>query len=178
MSKSTNFISLISDLCVVSFDSKRTQSLCGFSDEHDGCSSHVVLRPFWLTLRIYPSGSSGFEYCVCDLWSFVHNLLRDSQDLLLIYYIEKYSYLLDDHDQSNFPEHYLNQLAQLFIQYNAQKIFDLHLIYGHLEILHNTIMLGSSFKGRLSNYWTKLTSFEVIISNSIHEYIYTHSLVR
>lgn len=46
MPKSTNFISLISDLYVVSFDSKRTQSLYGFPDGHDGCSSHIVLRPF------------------------------------------------------------------------------------------------------------------------------------
>ncbi len=89
--------------------------------------------------------------------------------------MERYNYLLDDHDQPSFSEHHLNQLAQLFIQYNAQKIFGLHLIHGHLKIPHNTIMLGSNFKGRLSGCWTKPTPFEATIPNPIHGHIYTLS---
>jgi len=89
--------------------------------------------------------------------------------------VERYNYLLEDHDQPSFPEHHLNQLAQLFIQYNVQKIFGLHLIHGHLKIPHNTIMVGSSFKGRLSGYWTKPTPFEATISKPIHGHIYTLS---
>ena len=36
-------------------------------------------------------------------------------------------------------------------------------------------MLGSSFKGRVSGYWTKPTPFEAINSNPIHGHIYTLS---
>lgn len=87
-------------------------------------------------------------------------------------FLSQANYLLDDRDQPNSLEHHLNQLAQLFIQCNVQKIFGLHLIHDHLKISHNTIMLGSSLKGQLSGYWTKPTPSEVIIPNPIHGHIY------
>ena len=97
------------------------------------------------------------------------------QNLLLTCLMKRYNYLLDDHDQPHFSEHHLNQLARIFVQYNVQKIFDLHLIHGHLKIPHNTFMLSSSFKDRLSDYWIKPTPFEAMNSNPIHEHIYTLS---
>lgn len=83
--------------------------------------------------------------------------------------------MFDDHEQPNVSEHHLNLLAQLFIRYNVQDIFGVHLIHGHLKIPHDTIMLGSMFRRVLSGYWTKPTPFETILANPVHGHIYTLS---
>lgn len=88
---------------------------------------------------------------------------------------ERYNCLLDDEDQATTKEHHLNKLAQLFVDYNAQKIFGLHLIHGHFRIPPNTVMLGTIFEGRLSCCWTKPSPFEAILSKPVHGHIYTFS---
>jgi len=47
------------------------------------------------------------------------------------------------------------------MRYNAQSKFGLYLIYGHLKVQRDMIMLGTTF-AQLSGYWTKPTSVQDI----------------
>ena len=89
--------------------------------------------------------------------------------------MQRYNSLVDEHEQPNISSHHLDLLAQLFIRYNAQNTFGVHLIHGHFKIPYGTIMLGSTFKRELSGYWTKPTPCETILASPVHGHIYTLS---
>lgn len=87
----------------------------------------------------------------------------------------RYNCLVNDHEQPYVSLHDLELLAQLFLRYNAQAIFGLHLVHGHFRIPSDTVMLGSMFTGHSSGYWTKPIPYDKIHAKDVHGHIYTIS---
>lgn len=87
----------------------------------------------------------------------------------------RYNDLLYDHEQPDVSEHHLKLLAQLFLRYNVQAMFGLHLVHGHFKIPSNTVMLGSIFRGVSSVCWTKPIVCDNVPAEAIHGHIYTIS---
>ncbi|EGY18677.1 uncharacterized protein VDAG_09203 [Verticillium dahliae VdLs.17] len=53
-----------------------------------------------------------------------------------------YNGLKSDEDQPPVEDQHIQDLAALFVRHRAEKIFGIHLIYGHFQILEGTVMDG------------------------------------
>ncbi|KAI9764295.1 MAG: hypothetical protein M1840_008586 [Geoglossum simile] len=82
-----------------------------------------------------------------------------------------YNQLPDDGDQPPVQQCHLQKLANIFMRYNVQSKFGLHLIHGHLKIKEGTVMLGTSFT-EPSGYLTRPTSIQDINPEGIHGHIF------
>lgn len=87
----------------------------------------------------------------------------------------RYNGLIEDHEQPDVPSHHLDMLARLFLRYNVETIFGLHLVHGHFRIPSDTVMLGSTFRGKSSGYWTTPIPCEEMLATDVHGHIYTIS---
>lgn len=92
------------------------------------------------------------------------------QSLILV--AHRYNCLVHDHEQPSVSSYHLDMLAQLFLRYNVEAIFGLHLIHSHFKIPYNTVMLGSAFSGDSSGYWTKPLLWKDIGLKNVHGHIY------
>ena len=84
----------------------------------------------------------------------------------------RYNCLVDDHAQPDVPLHHLDALAQLFLRYNVDSIFGVHLVHGHLRIHSDTVMLGSMFRDDSSVYWTRPSFYKDVLAKDVHGHIY------
>ncbi|POR32585.1 Uncharacterized protein TPAR_07209 [Tolypocladium paradoxum] len=82
-----------------------------------------------------------------------------------------YNQLPDDENQPDPSEHHLQELARLFMRYDVQNKFGLHLIHGHLSIPDGTVMFGRSFTGP-DGFWTKPTNVDDLNLGYIHGHIF------
>lgn len=64
-------------------------------------------------------------------------------------------------------------LAQLFLRYNVEAAFGLHLVHSHFKIPSDAVMLGSIFSGDPSGYWTRPTPWKHVGAKMVHGHIYT-----
>ena len=78
----------------------------------------------------------------------------------LILMAHRYNCLVHDHEQPYISSYHLESLAQLFLRYNVEAVFGLHLVHSHFKIPSDTVMLGSIFSGDPSGYWTKPTPWK------------------
>ncbi|KAI1483477.1 hypothetical protein F4774DRAFT_163713 [Daldinia eschscholtzii] len=79
--------------------------------------------------------------------------------------------LRDDADQPLVSDDDLKALAQIFVKYNAHKVFGVHLIHKHSELDINTVNLGD-YSPELSGYWTKPVDLRDLDSSNIHGHIF------
>ncbi|KAF9730274.1 hypothetical protein PMIN04_012889 [Paraphaeosphaeria minitans] len=84
---------------------------------------------------------------------------------------EVYNHLPDDADQPHVAEEHLKNLAGIFLRYNVQTKFGLHLIHGHFKLERDMVMLGKSVQ-EPSGCWTKPTDINEVDLENIHGHIY------
>ncbi|KAF9767744.1 hypothetical protein IL306_015033 [Fusarium sp. DS 682] len=82
-----------------------------------------------------------------------------------------YNQLPDDENQPDPAEHQLQELARIFVRYDVQNRFGLHLIHEHFCIPDGAVMLGRSFT-RPDGFWTKLTNVDDVSLGNLHGHIF------
>ncbi|KAK7906351.1 hypothetical protein PG985_016357 [Apiospora marii] len=79
-----------------------------------------------------------------------------------------YNGLPSDGDQPNIEEH-MNGLAELFVKYQADKVFGIHLAHGHFAIKDHTVLVGKKPPG--GGRWTVPTAIDSDPTN-IHGHVF------
>ncbi|KAK7906461.1 hypothetical protein PG985_016198 [Apiospora marii] len=79
-----------------------------------------------------------------------------------------YNGLPSDEDQPDIEE-YMHDLAQLFVKYQADKVFGIHLAHGHFAIEDQTVLIGN--KPPEGGRWTVPTAIDSDPTN-IHGHVF------
>ncbi|KAK7959740.1 uncharacterized protein PG986_004594 [Apiospora aurea] len=79
-----------------------------------------------------------------------------------------YNGLPSDGDQPDIEEH-MNGLAELFVKYQADKVFGIHLAHGHFAIKDHTVLVGNKPPG--GGRWTVPTAIDSDPTN-IHGHVF------
>lgn len=87
----------------------------------------------------------------------------------------RYNDLKDDSGQPEVIANQLQSLAELFIRYDAQDLFGVHLVHGHFQIAEDTIMLGVHLGTDSVSYWTQPTKSATIDKDDVPGHIYVLS---
>ncbi len=86
-----------------------------------------------------------------------------------------YNSLTGDENQPQLPQHHLHSLAQIFVRYNVQSVFGLHLIHSHFPIPPETLMIGTAVNNGPIRCWTRPVPFTELRDSSLHGHIYALS---
>lgn len=82
-----------------------------------------------------------------------------------------YNRLPDDTQQPAILGERIQELAALFVRYNAHTKLGIHLIHGHFAAPEKAIMLGSNFSNPLGR-WSKITRIDSFDPTTIHGHIF------
>ena len=83
----------------------------------------------------------------------------------------RYNQLKEDTEQPEVSEDHIQKLAEIFVRYNVEAKFGIHLIHGHFKLEPDTVMLGRHVQ-KPYGCWTKPCHINDVKLDDIHGHIF------